>query len=552
MNRKIVVSSLLNRMRIGIVEDGRLVEYYLEHDEEEHLQGNVYKGRVENILPGMEAAFVDIGIDRNAFLFLPDLKSEKERAKLKVGDSLMVQVAKEGDGGKGPRITPDIGLPGRYLVLMPGQNQTGVSRRIGQEEERARLKELVEDLRPESMGLIVRTVAEGCSKEELETDLQELLAVWERIETRYVKAPAPSLLYRDYNLIHRIMRDQVEAAGTEIIVDSIELERQVRSELAEMGFTEPNAVQLYTGTLDVFKHFGLQRDLERALGRKVWLDCGAYLIFDETEALLSIDVNTGKYVGKEGLQQTALRTNLEAAAEIARQLRLRNVGGIIIIDFIDMHKEENRRAVLEQLATSLEADRTRTRLLGFTNLGLVELTRKKNRKPLSHMLQMDCPKCHGTGSVVSDETLAVEVVSDIRTLAREQAEEAFLVICHSAVVAQIVGPEGVNLKRLEQETGKKIFVRGDDTYPRDSFSLRAGGSRELERESHPVQVGERFPLTIVDAHAKNKNNGIGRVNGFVIECLHCASRIGQTVEVEVIEVHRTSALARLWEGNSAD
>ena len=260
---------------------------------------------------------MDIGIDRNAFLFLPDLKSEKERAKLKVGDSLMVQVAKEGDGGKGPRITPDIGLPGRYLVLMPGQNQTGVSRRIGQEEERARLKELVEDLRPESMGLIVRTVAEGCSKEELETDLQELLAVWERIETRYVKAPAPSLLYRDYNLIHRIMRDQVEAAGTEIIVDSIELERQVRSELAEMGFTEPNAVQLYTGTLDVFKHFGLQRDLERALGRKVWLDCGAYLIFDETEALLSI-TKYGKVCGKEGLQHS-LRTNLEAA-EIARQL----------------------------------------------------------------------------------------------------------------------------------------------------------------------------------------------------------------------------------------
>lgn len=551
MNRKIMISSLLNQVRVGIVEDSRLVEYYLEQSGDERLEGNVYKGQVVNILPGMEAAFVDIGTGRNAFLFLPDI-GRKARENLSVGHSLLVQVAKEGDGGKGPRVTPNIGLPGRFFVLMPHQAQTGISRRIVDKSERERLKEIAEEIRPEEMGLIVRTVAEGCSKKELKEDLHYLLREWKRIGRLNKTRAAPALLYRDYDLIHRIMRDQVAAEGTEIIVDSVELEKQVRSELKEIGLKKPHRVQLYSGTLDLFKHFGLQKDLERACGRRVWLNCGGYLIFDQTEALLSIDVNTGKYVGKKDLQQTVFRTNLEAAEEVARQLRLRNVGGIVIIDFIDMYKEENRKAVLQQLAVSLEADKTRTRLLGFTSLGLVELTRKKSRKPLYQMLQMECPLCAGAGRVIADEALALQIVLDIRSLILEQDVEAILVKCHSAVAAQIIGTEGSALKTLEEETGKTIFIKGHDNIARSSFELSSGTHEELKRQAYPVQVGERLRIEILDAHAKHGESGVGRINGFIIECLYCKSRIGETVEVEIVEVHRTSALARLVGGNSAD
>jgi len=552
MNRKIAISSLLNQVRVGIIEHNRLVEYYLEQSGEERLEGNVYKGRVENILPGMEAAFVDIGTGRNAFLFLPDLPGRKARKNLKKGDHLMVQVAKEGDGAKGPRVTPDIGLPGRFVVLMPYQDQIGISRRIVEKKERERLKEIAETIRPKGVGLIVRTVAEGCSKKELEEDLRFLLKEWRRIRRLQRRRSAPALLYRDYDLIHRIMRDQVAAEGTEIIVDQPELKVQVEEELAELGLKKPHHVQLYTGALDLFQHLGLQKDLERASGRRVWLDCGGYLIFDQTEALLSIDVNTGKYVGKKDLQQTVFRTNLEAAEEIPRQLRLRNVGGIVIIDFIDMYKDENRKAVLRQLAGSLEADKTRTRLLGFTSLGLVEMTRKKSRKPLDQMLQTECPLCSGSGKVIADEALALQIAADVRSLAVDKGVEAIMVQCHSAVAAQIIGAEGSTLKALEQKTGKSIFIKGDDSVARSFYKLNTGKRTELQRRSSPVQVGERLQLTISDPHARHGESGVGRINGFIIECLQCQSRIGQTVEVEIVEVHKTSALARLVQQKSAD
>lgn len=467
MKRDIIISSLLNQVQVAVVENGRLVEYYLERDCKERLESNIYKGQVENVLPGMGAAFVDIGTAKNAFLFLADAANG-----LKIGESIMVQVSKEAVGTKGPRVTTKISLPGRYLVLMPCQDHIGVSRQITSEDERLRLKEIAEDIRPGGIGLIVRTVAESCTKEDLQQDLAELLDEWSRIEKKY-KGTLPSpLLYQDYDLVYRILRDLYAVENTKIVVDSAELQRRVEDELANLGVKEKAPVELYQGKVDLLVHLGLMKELERAGNNRVWLDCGGYLIFNQTEALMSIDVNTGKYVGSKSLQDTVLKTNLQAAEEIAFQLRLRNTGGIVIIDFIDMVDPKDRKAVLEQLATSLRADKTRTNLLGFTRLGLVELTRKKTERLLSHVLEVDCPHCRGRGRVLSDETVAFQIAKEVRSLALENVK-ALEVYCHPAVAGFVIGPKGSNLQALEKHTGKKTFVHGDESLVRQDYKVLA-------------------------------------------------------------------------------
>ncbi|HHT69597.1 MAG TPA: Rne/Rng family ribonuclease [Firmicutes bacterium] len=467
MKRKIVISALLNQVQVGIVENGRLVEYYLERDSRDRLGSNIYKGRVENILPGMGAAFVDIGMAKNAFLFLADSIDE-----LKIGDSVMVQVSKEAVGTKGPRVTTRVSLPGRYLVLMPFQEHTGISRQITDETERARLKEIAEEIRPENMGLIVRTVAEHCTHEELEADVADLLEEWSRITNKHRGKSSSRLLYQDYDLVHRILRDLYASGNTTIVVDNADMQKRVQDELASLGVKEPVQVDLHQGKVDVFTHLGLKKELERAGNNRVWLDCGGYLVFNQTEALLSIDVNTGKYVGSKNLQDTVLKTNLEAAAEIAHQLRLRNTGGIVIIDFIDMADPSHREAVLQQLATSLSADKTRTNLLGFTRLGLVELTRKKTDRLLSHILDVDCPHCKGRGRVPSDETVAFQIAREVNSLALEDVE-AIEVRCHPSVAGHVIGPGGSNLRELEKYIGKTVTVQGDESLPRQDYRVES-------------------------------------------------------------------------------
>ncbi len=467
MERKIIMSALLNRVQVGIVENSRLVEYYLERNCKDRLLSNIYKGRVENILPGMGAAFVDLGMEKNAFLYLADAITD-----LKIGGAIMVQVSKEAVGTKGPRVTTKISLPGRYLVLMPLQDHSGISRQITDPDERLRLKEIAEEIRPDDMGIIIRTVAEGCTREELQDDLADLLKEWHRVQKKYKGKTQTPLLYRDYDLVHRILRDLYSSENTSIIVDNQELQRRIVEGLKELGVKGQAKVELYQGKVELFTYLGLKKELERAGNNRVWLDCGGYLVFDQTEALLSIDVNTGKYVGSKDLQDTVLNTNLEAAAEIAHQLRLRNTGGIVIIDFIDMSDPESREAVLEQLATSLRADKTRTNLLGFTRLGLVEMTRKKTERLLAHVLEVDCPYCKGTGRVVSDETLAFQIAIEVNSLALENVE-AIEVNCHSAVAGHVIGSGGSNLRALEKHTGKTITVHGDDNMARQTYQVQS-------------------------------------------------------------------------------
>lgn len=404
MLKEIIVSSAGNRMRVAVLEDHVPVEVYFEPPGAE-LVGSIYKGRVENVLPGIEAAFVDIGLERNAFLYVKDARvlAGKRSGRLQIqqilkpGQEIIVQVIKSHFGAKGARVTAHVTLPGRYLVLATSVQHVGVSRRIGSPAERERLRQIAAALRPTGMGLIVRTAAEGVGEEELRHDLEMLVKRWEDICVK-AREPAPRLLYRDIDLLPRILRDFFTGDVNRLVVDSEALRQEVLSIIADLGPELKDRVFLETGP-DLMAAYGVEQEVERALKRRVWLKSGGYLVFDRTEAFTVIDVNTGKYVGSASLEETVVKTNLEAAREIARQLRLRNIGGIVIIDFIDMVEERHRQQVLSVLEEALRRDRVRSHLLGITKLGLVELTRKKSRPSLAEMLLQPCPHCGGTGYV---------------------------------------------------------------------------------------------------------------------------------------------------------
>lgn len=548
METRIVISQLLNQTQVGVVEDGRLAEYYIQRDDEQRAVGNIYKGRVENVLPGMNAAFVELGTGKNGFLHAQDLPQlgpeDSIEHILRKGQPLMVQLEKEQVGSKGPRMTGKITLPGRFLVLLPQENHLGVSRQITDAAERERLYSIAAAIKPPDKGLIIRTVAEGCQEELLVEDLRFLLEEWQHIQERFEKAAAPALLYQD-SLVYRVLRDLVTDNVSKIIVDRPELYQTVVEGLKSLSKQPTVEVELYEGKVSLFDHLGLTKQLEMAQKKRIWLDCGGYLIIDETEALVSIDVNTGKYVGTGDLKDTFLRTNLQAAEEIAWQLRLRNIGGIIIIDFIDMDDPEDRSQVLARLEEALARDKTKTHVLGFTNLGLVEMTRKKTKRILSEVLQTACPWCDGTGKVQSEETVAARIMSQIFSLAVEPEVEAILVRCDPAIAAHLIGPSACNLEALESATGKEVFVRGTPTLKWGDFQVISGTRERIRAQAHPVAVGDRIAAKIEQVHVSNPTSGIARVDGFVIDCLQGAQHVGKMVNLEILEVHKTYATARI-------
>ncbi len=468
MSRIIVISSVLDQVLVGIIDDGHLIEFFLEQDEQSRVVGNIYKGKVENVLPGMSAAFVDIGLDRNAFLYVDDISSQTGNKRITdlvhKGQEILVQVTKEPEGAKGCRIIERISLPGRFLVLMPTESNIGVSRQISDPIERERLKQIANELQVEGMGLIIRTVASGEALEDLRDDVVRLKKQWDRIEQNAKTMSAPALVYQDHDLVYRIVRDFVTRQVDEIVVDQVELYESVREMVSCLMQSNQTEVTLYRGKVGLLEQFGVLRDLEHATKKRVWLDSGGYLILDPTEALMSIDVNTGKYVGVDDLRETVLKTNLEAAGEIGKQLRLRNVGGIIIIDFIDMDRDEDRRKVIHALEVALAKDKTKSHVLGFTQLGLVEMTRKKSKKTLSHMLEVQCYHCWGTGRILSASIVALRVAHQIQSVAKESDIVEVKVECHPAVAAILIGSEGATLARLKKETKKVIQVAGNDGF----------------------------------------------------------------------------------------
>lgn len=563
VTKEILVNVDTDETRAAVLEDGQLVEVFLERPVQQRVVGNIYKGRVENVLPGMQAAFVDIGLERNSFLYVDDALPGKPQAEekggthrpptikelVRPGQEILVQVAKEPIGTKGARVTRHITLPGRFLVLMPGVDYIGVSRRITEERERERLKQLAAQVKPPGTGLIVRTVAEGATEEELARDAAFLQRLWERIMGRAAKAPATSLLHRDLGLVQRVVRDWFDDSVDQFLIDNRE-EYQRALEVLELHAPHlKSRLKLYN-RLDqsLFDAYGIEVEIDKALKRRVWLKSGGYLVIDQTEALTAIDVNTGKFVGSTNLADTVFRTNMEAAKEIARQLRLRDIGGIIIIDFIDMEIVEHRQMVLKTLEEALKKDRTRANVLGLTQLGLVEMTRKKSRQNLDDALTRACPYCDGRGRVFSEETMARRVRAEIRRILKQSSSEALLMEVNPAVAALLIGPGGANLKQLEEELGKVIYVRGNSEVHLEEMNLKVLGTRaEVEERALPVRTGEILEVKIDEAHVTNPTDGIARLDGYVVDVEGAGSLVGKRVKVEISRAYRTYAKAQLLE-----
>ena len=561
MSKEIIVNSQGRETRVAVMENGKLVEMFLERPLEQRVVGNIYKGVVENVLPGMQAAFVNVGLERNTFLYVADAvpgldeipeatRKKNKRATIRElvhsGKEILVQVTKEPFSNKGARVTRHITLPGRYVVLMPTVNHVGVSRRIADESERERLRQVAAQAKPKKMGVIVRTVATGCTPEELKQDIDFLVKLWNSIQRRSRKAKAPSLIHRDLDLVGRVIRDLLDESVDRLVVDSMEQYQAVLDLLAATAPEYRERVFFFQQQRPIFDTFGLEVELDKALKRRVWLKSGGYLVIDQTEALTAIDVNTGKYVGSTNLADTVLKTNLEAAVEIAHQLRLRNIGGIIIIDFIDMTKHDHQQQVLSKLEEAVKADKTKSAILGLTQLGLVEMTRHKVRQALGEVMQKPCPCCDGTGHVLHEEVIGNRIEMELKHYFRTHQDEAVLLDVNPAVAAVLIGTGGNNLERLEADTDRHIYVRGNAERSVEDWAIvLAGNSDMVERVALPVEVGDVLSLRLEDVHQGKSKDAIARKDGFVIQVDQAAGLVGQKVLVEITRTFRTYAKGRL-------
>lgn len=418
--KQILIDVQSNHTKVALLENDELTEIYVEDHVSESIVGNIYNGRVENVLQGMQAAFIDIATDKNAFLYvkdaIPNAYQEEEDSYsnsshwkdvhineiLKSGEEIMVQVVKEPFGNKGARVTTHITLPGRYVVLMPTVEYIGISRRIENNEEKERLKSIAENIKPDNMGLIIRTVAEGCKIEVLKKEVSFLLLLWEKIKKSSLKNNAPSMIHKDENIIFRTVRDIFTSDIDKFIINNREHYDSIQEIVSLISTEMTHKVEYYDSSYDLFGHYKLYNKITKMLNRKVWLRSGGYIVIDQTEALTSVDVNTGKFVGTKDLRDTVLKTNIEAAREIAKQLRLRDIGGIVIIDFIDMQDKEHEKLVIEVLKKALRKDRTKANVFGMTQLGLLEMTRKKVRQRAETSFLTLCPNCNGEGKISLD------------------------------------------------------------------------------------------------------------------------------------------------------
>lgn len=475
--KSILVTSVPEETRVAVVKDGVLDAIEMERASHSHLVGNIYKGHVQNVLPGMQAAFVDIGTGKNAFLYIGDglphdiLKALPKTQHIHIGQNLPVQIIKDAIGSKGPRATTHISLPGRNVVLMPTAAYIGMSRRIAEEQERERLHEIAGRICPAGMGLIIRTAAAGQSEETLRADVEYLMKLWQSILARFqLKGRGSNLLYRDADLIIRVVRDSLTDEIDEMLIDSKEVWQRVRELVSFLSPHLTDRVILYEGKEPLFRKYGMEEELEKLGAREVALKSGGFLVIDKTEALTVIDVNTGKYVGRSNLGDTVYQNNLEAAAEILRQIRLRDIGGIIIVDFIDMEKEEQKEHLLSYMRELVRQDRTKTNIVDLTSLGLVEITRKKSRQNLDSIIYSACPVCHGRGRVESPETVSIRIAGAIRRMERSShAAEGYAIEVHAAVAEEL--RQNQLMMNLAAEFGTDIKVTAKPGMHPENYSI---------------------------------------------------------------------------------
>jgi ribonuclease G len=550
VKRDLLINASPLEVRVALVEDNVLTEFYVERDERRGLAGNVYKGKVVRVLPGMQAAFVDIGLEKAGFLHVSDFLDEvnafgevaeemddggveteietepangtlapedaaaeaesgaedaapsgrrrrrRRRARprlpieqqLKRNQEIIVQIAKEPMGTKGARLTSFVSLPGRHLVYMPTTSHLGVSRRIESAEERARLREAVNEIRPAEGGFIIRTACEGVSKKEIQLDIGFLTRLWASIVKKSEGSAPASLLYNDLDLALRVIRDMFSSEIDHLRCDDRATYERILSTVQEYMPRLRSRVLLYEGDHPIFDQFNVEPQIERALDRKVSLKSGGYLVFDQAEALTAIDVNTGRFVGKRSQEETVLKTNLEAVGEVVNQLRLRNIGGIIIIDFIDMSKETNRKRVSEAFAQALKRDRARTTMLKISELGLVQMTRKRTRESLEQLLTEQCPRCEGRRVVKSIATLAGEMLRAIRREASHRRDIDMLVAKLNPQIARYLYDHASEaLEELDRQFGIRIVLQSSEAFESGKFEFSQ--TRAVESLSAPAGRG---------------------------------------------------------------
>ncbi|HVA67565.1 MAG TPA: Rne/Rng family ribonuclease [Elusimicrobiota bacterium] len=474
VKREILASVGVEETRIAIVEDGRLAELLWGRKRSESIVGNIYKGEVENVLPGISSAFVNIGFDKNAYLYISDVLGARGNnidSILKKGQHIMIQVAKESIGTKGMKVTMDVSLPGRYLVFSPMGSAVGVSKHIIDAEERKRLSSAVESLSAKYLeskgGLVIRTEAEGATEADLEREVKYLAGMWAAVQKKFETLPAPALLHKDLDLTLQVARDIFSDETEVYLVDDKEIFNGVSEFVNEISPELKDRVRLYEGKTPIFKAFNLESELENLRQIKVALPSGGSIVIQEAESLCAIDVNTGRFTGSRSQEETVTQTNVEAAHEIAHQLRLRNIGGIIVVDFIDMRKASNRNRVMDSFAQFLKRDRAKIRILPITRLGLIEMTRERKRESTVSFLTSECPQCKGAGRVLSGETMRIRIQREIFNLTRGRPGGQARIMVHPALAETLRGDQAL----LEKNVQRSVRIQGDPTIPWEDYRI---------------------------------------------------------------------------------
>jgi len=494
MKREIIIDmEHVQERRVAILEDTKIEEYYIERTDTYRHAGNVYKGKVVNIVPGIQAAFVDVGLPKNGFLHVSDVdvsaldaieaEEEEKPARrrssaprtiselLKVGQEIIVQVVKGPISTKGVRLTSNVSLPGRFLVLLPNEKQTAVSRKISQPEERKRLRDLAGQIKlPEGCGLIVRTAGEGCSNKAFANDAQYLINLWKIIKKNIEDRKAPALVHRELDLVLRIIRDSFSEDISKIVINNKEEYDRVLEFVKQLVPGAKQWIELYKGKEDVFDKWGIQNDIDRAFRRPVWLKCGGHIVIDQTEALIAIDVNSGRHTKEDNLEATVTKTNLEAADEVARQLRLRNIGGLVVIDFIDMKDRQNQREVLLRLQAALRKDKARSSILPISEFGLVEMTRQRVKQSIHHTVFDECPYCKGRGLIKSVLSMCIEIQRELKKHFKENSTKKIRIEINPLVMDSLV--ENIDIfKGIEDKYGAQLTLCGNEKIKIEDFKM---------------------------------------------------------------------------------
>lgn len=489
MKKEIIINSTTSETRIAILEDGMLAELFVERPENERNVGDIYKGVVRKVLPGMRAAFVDIGWEMDAFLHFSDLGAHQEHLfdeengdeeishhegrvsgmELKPKQEILVQITKEPLGNKGPRVTSQISLPGRFMVLVPNENHIGVSRRVTDFKEKRRLKRTLKNIQVDGFGIIARTASAGKSEQDLARDMKGLIRLWKKVEQRISAAPLRSVVYQDVSLTSSVLRDLFSPDIHRLVVDSSKLRREVVRYLKSVSQLQPGKVELYTGKQPIFDHFKIEPEIEKALSRKVWLTAGEHIIIEQTEAVVTIDVNSGRFIGKKDYEANALKVNLRAAREICQQLRLRDLGGIIIIDFIDMFEEKNRRKVYDEMKKELRKSKAKVDILPISQFGIMEMTRQRIKPSLLYTLNEPCPTCDGTGMVASMETIVTSMERWVKRFRQRTGERGVTIQAHPDLVEYLTAGVKSRIRQIMWRNKMYLTLEQNDQLRIEDF-----------------------------------------------------------------------------------